>query len=186
MISGRTTLIAHIGYPTEAFKAPMIYNPFFEKAGIDAVVMRLLDGKPGRPADLAQAPAPGERARSRCHVPQLPGISDRAPDLIALTGIHSRRQSQPFSALTARGCLRHRLPEQHRCRKPQICARRNEFHQHGAATASGFSPRSTAAAPSTAAWMVSAIAPWVKPIRCGVSTVLGWSNTGWCAGGSGS
>ena len=39
MISGRTTLIAHIGYPTEAFKAPMIYNPFFEKAGIDAVVM---------------------------------------------------------------------------------------------------------------------------------------------------
>ena len=39
MISGRTTLIAHIGYPTEAFKAPMIYNPFFEKVGIDAVVM---------------------------------------------------------------------------------------------------------------------------------------------------
>ena len=39
MISGKTTLIAHIGYPTEAFKAPMIYNPYFEKAGIDAVVM---------------------------------------------------------------------------------------------------------------------------------------------------
>jgi shikimate dehydrogenase len=39
VISGRTTLIAHIGYPTEAFKAPMIYNPYFEKAGIDAVVM---------------------------------------------------------------------------------------------------------------------------------------------------
>ena len=39
MISGRTTLIAHLGYPTEAFKAPMIYNPYFESAGIDAVVM---------------------------------------------------------------------------------------------------------------------------------------------------
>ena len=39
MISGKTTLIAHIGYPTEAFKAPMIYNPYFERAGIDAVVM---------------------------------------------------------------------------------------------------------------------------------------------------
>ncbi len=39
MISGRTTLIAHIGYPTEAFKAPLIYNPWFEKHGIDAVVM---------------------------------------------------------------------------------------------------------------------------------------------------
>ena len=39
MITGRTILIAHLGYPTEAFKAPMIYNPYFEKAGIDAVVM---------------------------------------------------------------------------------------------------------------------------------------------------
>src|SRR4029434_3847280 len=41
MISGKTTLIAHVGYPTEAFKAPMIYNPYFEKAGIDAVVMTM-------------------------------------------------------------------------------------------------------------------------------------------------
>jgi len=39
MISGKTTLIAHIGYPTEAFKAPLIYNPWFEQRGIDAVVM---------------------------------------------------------------------------------------------------------------------------------------------------
>ena len=39
MIRGTTTLIAHIGYPTEAFKAPMIYNPYFEQAGIDAVVV---------------------------------------------------------------------------------------------------------------------------------------------------
>jgi shikimate dehydrogenase len=39
MIRGTTTLIAHLGYPTEAFKAPMIYNPYFESAGIDAVVV---------------------------------------------------------------------------------------------------------------------------------------------------
>jgi shikimate dehydrogenase len=39
VIRGTTTLIAHIGYPTEAFKAPMIYNPYFEQAGIDAVVV---------------------------------------------------------------------------------------------------------------------------------------------------
>jgi shikimate dehydrogenase len=39
MIRGTTTLIAHVGYPTEAFKSPMIYNPYFEQAGIDAVVM---------------------------------------------------------------------------------------------------------------------------------------------------
>ena len=39
MISGKTTLIAHIGYPTHSFRAPMIYNPYFEKEGIDAVVV---------------------------------------------------------------------------------------------------------------------------------------------------
>jgi shikimate dehydrogenase len=39
MITGKTTIIAHLGYPTEAFKAPMIYNPYFDQAGIDAVVI---------------------------------------------------------------------------------------------------------------------------------------------------
>ena len=39
MISGTTTLIAHVGYPTHAFKAPMVYNPWFEKNDIDAVVV---------------------------------------------------------------------------------------------------------------------------------------------------
>jgi len=39
MISGRTTLIAHLGYPTLAFKAPLIYNPWFDKNDIDAVVV---------------------------------------------------------------------------------------------------------------------------------------------------
>ena len=39
MISGRTTLIAHLGYPTETFKAPLIYNPWFEQRGIDAIVV---------------------------------------------------------------------------------------------------------------------------------------------------
>ncbi|HUH92554.1 MAG TPA: shikimate dehydrogenase [Casimicrobiaceae bacterium] len=39
MISGKTKLIAHLGYPTEAFKAPLIYNPWFEAQGIDAVVV---------------------------------------------------------------------------------------------------------------------------------------------------
>ena len=39
MISGKTTLIAHLGYPTDTFKAPMIYNPWFDHAGIDAVVI---------------------------------------------------------------------------------------------------------------------------------------------------
>ncbi len=39
MITGKTTVIAHLGFPTEAFKAPMIYNPWFEAHGVDAVVV---------------------------------------------------------------------------------------------------------------------------------------------------
>jgi shikimate dehydrogenase len=39
MIRGTTRLIAHLGYPTDTFTAPMIYNPFFEAKGIDAVVV---------------------------------------------------------------------------------------------------------------------------------------------------
>lgn len=39
MISGHTKLIAHLGYPTATFKAPMIYNPYFAKHAIDAVVV---------------------------------------------------------------------------------------------------------------------------------------------------
>ena len=46
MSSGTTQLIAHLGYPTESFKAPMIYNPWFEKQGIDAVVVPM-GVKPG-------------------------------------------------------------------------------------------------------------------------------------------
>ena len=39
MIDGNTQIIAHVGYPTHAFKSPMIYNPYFEGAGINAVVV---------------------------------------------------------------------------------------------------------------------------------------------------
>ena len=38
-IDGHTELIAHIGHPTHAFKAPLIYNPHFEAQGINAVVV---------------------------------------------------------------------------------------------------------------------------------------------------
>jgi shikimate dehydrogenase len=39
LITGHTRLIPHIGYPTHSFKAPLIYNPFFENRGIDALVV---------------------------------------------------------------------------------------------------------------------------------------------------
>jgi len=39
MINGNTEIIAHIGYPTHTFKSPMIYNPYFEASGVNAVVV---------------------------------------------------------------------------------------------------------------------------------------------------
>lgn len=39
MIRGTTRLIAHVGYPTHTFKSSMIYNPWFQRRGIDAVVV---------------------------------------------------------------------------------------------------------------------------------------------------
>ena len=39
MVNGNTEIIAHLGFPTHAFKAPMIYNPWFEKAGVNALVV---------------------------------------------------------------------------------------------------------------------------------------------------
>ena len=53
MISGKTIVIAHLGFPTEAFKAPMIYNPWFEKQGIDAVVVPMGVRADDYPAVLA-------------------------------------------------------------------------------------------------------------------------------------
>ena len=50
MISGKTTFIAHLGYPTESFKAPLIYNPYFNSIGVDAAVMPM----GVKPEDYAQ------------------------------------------------------------------------------------------------------------------------------------
>jgi shikimate dehydrogenase len=39
VINGTTEIIAHIGFPTHSFKSPMIYNPYFAGAGINAAVV---------------------------------------------------------------------------------------------------------------------------------------------------
>jgi shikimate dehydrogenase len=39
VIRGTTTIIAHLGDPIAPVKSPMIYNPYFESAGIDAAVV---------------------------------------------------------------------------------------------------------------------------------------------------
>ena len=52
MINGTTGLIAHIGYPTHTFKSPMIYNPYFEHVGVNAVVVPMGCQTPDYPAFL--------------------------------------------------------------------------------------------------------------------------------------
>lgn len=51
MIRGTTRLIPLFGSPTGSVKAPMIYNPWFERRGIDAVVVPV-DCRAGDYADL--------------------------------------------------------------------------------------------------------------------------------------
>jgi shikimate dehydrogenase len=41
MIDGDTKLIAHVGFPTATFRAPLIYNPWFRRLGINAAVVPL-------------------------------------------------------------------------------------------------------------------------------------------------
>jgi shikimate dehydrogenase len=52
MITGNTEIIAHIGYPTHSFKSPMIYNPYFEHVGVDAIVVPMGCQTPDYPAFL--------------------------------------------------------------------------------------------------------------------------------------
>ena len=50
-IDGSTELIGHFGHPTRAFKAPLIYNPYFASIGLNAVVVPM----GCRPAAFANA-----------------------------------------------------------------------------------------------------------------------------------
>jgi shikimate dehydrogenase len=52
MINGNTEIIAHIGFPTHSFKSPMIYNPYFEQAEINAIVVPMGCQVPEYPAFL--------------------------------------------------------------------------------------------------------------------------------------
>ena len=61
-IDGRTELIALIGHPTHTVKSPMIYNPHFEAAGINAVVMPM-DCRPEHFAALMRSLFALENAR---------------------------------------------------------------------------------------------------------------------------
>ncbi|MCP1659589.1 shikimate dehydrogenase family protein [Neisseria perflava] len=51
-INGLTQVIAHIGYPTQTFKSPMIYNPYFAADNINALVVPFSSQAPVYPEFL--------------------------------------------------------------------------------------------------------------------------------------
>jgi shikimate dehydrogenase len=51
-INGATRIIAHVGHPTGSFKAPMIYNPYFDSIGLDAAVVPMGVTREDGPAAL--------------------------------------------------------------------------------------------------------------------------------------
>jgi shikimate dehydrogenase len=77
VINGNTELIAHIGFPTHAFKAPMIYNPWFEKCGVNAVVVPM----GSRPEDFP------DFLRSLFKLSNMRGALITMPHKITTTGL---------------------------------------------------------------------------------------------------
>ncbi|MFF2486208.1 shikimate dehydrogenase family protein [Microbacterium sp. NPDC058062] len=49
MISGRATLIAHLGFPTDTFASSSLCNPWFDRNGIDAAVVPMSARAEGYP-----------------------------------------------------------------------------------------------------------------------------------------
>lgn len=54
MINGKTTLLPLLGFPTDNFKSPLIYNPWFQHQGIDAVLIPMGVSAEDYPATLQQ------------------------------------------------------------------------------------------------------------------------------------
>jgi shikimate dehydrogenase len=77
MINGHTKIIAHLGFPTESFKAPMIYNPWFEMKGINTVVM---------PMGVEAAVYP-EVMRALFRIKNLHGALITMPHKVTTTGL---------------------------------------------------------------------------------------------------
>jgi shikimate dehydrogenase len=89
MITGNTELIAHIGFPTHAFKAPMIYNPYFDHIGVNARVMPM-GCKPENFAGLLRSVFTLENIRGALitmpHKVSVVGLLDRMTPTVAVAG----------------------------------------------------------------------------------------------------
>ena len=104
MITGKTILIAHLGFPATAFKSPMIYNPYFEDAGIDAVVVPMGVQAKDYPAFLAQL----VRLTNLCgalvsmpHKVTTMGLADEVTPTATIAGAANALLKRPDGSLLA-------------------------------------------------------------------------------------
>ena len=113
MIDGKTKLIAHLGYPTESFKAPMIYNPYFDKHKINAVVVPM-GCKAENYAEFLKL--------ARCFERRRAGAShrkgDRARGRVRQHRLHAQRQGSN-GARVLRHILAFAPVASRSCRKPR-------------------------------------------------------------------
>lgn len=79
-INGNTQVIAHIGYPTHTFKSPMIYNPYFADAAINALVVPF----------SSQAPVYPEFLRAIFSCDNVIGALVTMPHKVTTTGLLDR------------------------------------------------------------------------------------------------
>jgi shikimate dehydrogenase len=89
LITGNTELIAHIGWPTHSFKAPMIYNPYFESVGVNAIVVPM-GCKPEHFAPLLQGVFALENIRGALitmpHKVSVVDLLDEVPPVVKVAG----------------------------------------------------------------------------------------------------
>lgn len=88
-IDGRTELIAHLGWPTHAFKAPMIYNPYFESIGANVVVVPMAC-REGRLPEVLRAVFSLDNVRGALitmpHKLAVVGLLDEASPAVRISG----------------------------------------------------------------------------------------------------
>ena len=96
MITGKGRVVAHIGYPTASFKAPMTYNPWFEAQGIDAIVVPLGI----RPADF------GALFRPPFGITTRHGALVTMPFKVAVTGLVDKLSTAARTAGAANAVLK--------------------------------------------------------------------------------
>ncbi|MDR3213899.1 MAG: ThiF family adenylyltransferase [Azoarcus sp.] len=77
MVTGKTQLLPLFGYPVHTVKAPLIYNPWFEKNGVDALVIPMGVKPENYPAVM----------KSVFELTNVPGVSVTMPHKIATAGL---------------------------------------------------------------------------------------------------